>query len=263
MSHMSLEELRVISATHTCARIIAKTTLRGRYNKCINSFVGKDGMGLNAALLESGSVIVGSAARYILSAPCIWRPRDLNILVPIGNQSIVSAFLESKQFVRLEGFPYTPIHTNSFVRYQRSLLIVTIEESLTDSIFPVLLSKLDTSLAMIVTPYGFIDFYPLLSSAGVRLCNRHRTTIERDAKTFNMGFTTAASTIAWQAPCGSACPRINRRICFLEDAEFMDWTEGVAVIGSDKIQELASRSHFKWRLGGLCFNTHCSMCHGL
>lgn len=263
MQHMSIEELRVMGVTHTSARMLAKTILRGRYQECIRRFIGKDVVGLNAVLLATGAVIVGSAARYILSAPCIWRPRDLNIIVPNGKQGIVTAYLLSNQFMRINEFNYSRIHTCSVERYESPTCIVTIEESLTESIFPVVLSRMDTSLALIVTSFGFIDFYPLLSLAGIRLCNRHRTTFDRDVKVTHMGMATAGSTIVWQTRCGSACPRINRRVCLLADAQFMDWSEGNPFPFNDKIMDIARRSHYKWRLGGQCFNNNCPMCYRL
>ncbi|KAG6918479.1 hypothetical protein DXG01_014106 [Tephrocybe rancida] len=140
---------------------------------------------------------------------------------------------------------------------------ITITESHTPSILPMLLSTPVTSHMNFVTAVGIYCLYPVLAAVCLSLSrSRHITgsdfvpcAVQDRIK--SLAYTYHSSTEEWGVACGTACPAIWRRMSRLEGVGCFRWG---GVFPSEQAaldDEVVDGHRLKWRLGLECRNVHC------
>lgn len=263
---LSYQDLMAVASSCVRARYVVKMVLESRFMKIVGWSIGTPLEAFCILLRSMGGVITGSSVIWIMTAPGHWLPKDLNVVTPKGAIDSVVQFLEAHEFHigRSRQYRYSKLefkyHILSSITMEhiRTGRVVTITESSSHSTFPVVLSPLDTSLAMMATPDGFICFYPSLLMAGLRICcgstKRDRDRIE---KVKRFGLSSISNTGSWGRKCGFCCPRLVRRVVGLRGAAYFDWGDELFVGESRRMLEFASHSHYKWSAGKQCLNRHC------
>jgi hypothetical protein len=253
-----------LASSHSVARAIVKDTLRLRFYSLIRDYFGLDTLIFSELLRQSSGVICGSAAIWMFKTPCTWSPNDINIFVPYQNTQLLSLFFESRGYKpvrsRIVGPDYGLFrqHINTVHIFIKSDMHkrITVTESCSPSVFPLLLQPFDTLFATFVTADGLVCLYPHQLFTNVRICgSRSQSGCQLD-KAYRLGFRSEMSTADWDGECGTCCPVLIRRICGLRGVARLDWAYG-SVSGEDNILKFTAGNHFKWRLGDICLNKNC------
>lgn len=263
LDNLTFKQLIIIASANKYSRSTFKAYLRIRFNKSVKKYVQSKLTEFNSLMSARGGVVIGSIPRWIITPLCTWVPRNLNIVVPNSMAVDIVTFFTSIQYtlstVRHGAETYcTPhIYPTAVYMLTHSDRVVTVTESRTKSVFPTILSTVDTSLAIIASPNGLIDFYPSLSAEGIRMCNNAVTTESGMEAASRQGMASIHNTVFWTVPCGSHCPLANRRISGLQDAAHVDWSIKPTPQWGDSMLDLANQNHYKWRLGNVCLNQSC------
>ncbi|KAG2744658.1 hypothetical protein P692DRAFT_20877610 [Suillus brevipes Sb2] len=125
------------------------------------------------ALADSNAVIIGSAALSIILRTSKWKPRDLNIAVPLNHSDKLHDFLLNVSYNKVEGLNLTRIpscvaFTHMMYRtHQDGCLTIIITESTDESILQIILSNEGTPDMLFATPQGFFCAHPNLTFANI------------------------------------------------------------------------------------------------
>jgi hypothetical protein len=200
-----------------------------------------------------------------MKAPCDWIPRDLNIITPYRTVDHYRNFFTSCNFEVKQTRPIPP----SILPFKwQSLTItifvhgitqrqVTIIESACHSVFPPMLTPLNTSRTTIATSDGVICLYPQQVVSGVKVCFRDAISGAHLIKNRRFGFTDGSGIAGRERSCGICCPILVRCVCGLRGSAHFDWGSEPCIGGSDRMLDMVSKSHFRWRLGSICKNVQC------
>ncbi|KAJ7917295.1 hypothetical protein B0H13DRAFT_1870476 [Mycena leptocephala] len=186
-------------------------------------------------MLDSGSAIMGSAARWVTVPFPNWQPKDLNLGAPRGKAGSIRRFLQSEGWQL--AFDQNPLFIQSatiwsFARYMKNNLIVTITETKHDSLFRHTALASHTAGAILLMPTSLLAFYPrdldahetvmrLSAICGsipkVSNADRRRRLKEMDLKVLSR-------TKPRGRPCGpSGCPGLPRRCRGGRGMGFLRW----------------------------------------
>ncbi|KAG1873160.1 hypothetical protein F4604DRAFT_1681211 [Suillus subluteus] len=150
----------------------------------------------------------------------------------------------------------------TYAKYQRGDLCITLTEANTDHIFDVITSSLAMGDMVFMTPGGVAAFYPDLTFKEILVLNS--TLNERPPGTKHVGcmkhtyYKVYNSTRFLQEPCSHICPALWCNI--------MDGGQGGLVLEWDSRYSIKSSMaclHTSWRLAEHCNNGLCSYLHYL
>lgn len=160
---------------------------------------------------------------------------------------------------------FLPIHITILISVfdlQTSNQIISLIESSTQSVLPVILQAPNTSNLNILTSTRLYCFYPMLAICNEGVPLRHRHDYDGPYGYYNFGLRVYDSSWAWEhALCGAACPSIWRCSKDLPGVGIARWggPYGNQDLGhtypsaSDGFDE----SSYLWKIEGRCHNCRC------
>ncbi|RDB16872.1 hypothetical protein Hypma_002444 [Hypsizygus marmoreus] len=217
---------------------------------------------------------------------------DINIAVPRNTLLVWTSYLRSIGYYSQEMVPTPYCHSragDATVRCRRRnrRLSITITQSFTDSVLPIILSSDVTTYMNVITSSHIFAFYPQLTANSTAIGSFEDMAPYRGFTYYRLSMIHAPSTEHWDKPCGEACPGMWRRTRGLPGVGVLKWdcfnvipprrraiaparrkqsaTSGVedgawgdrVPVGRrpsfDAYHEFAT-SMFKWRIGAQCLN---------
>ncbi|RDB19161.1 hypothetical protein Hypma_014205 [Hypsizygus marmoreus] len=270
-----LDIVSLISFSHACktTRIIAQTIFSNRIKAHLRLFLRNAGPSVLDMIFSRGGALYGSAIFHLLNSDATWSPDNLNIVVPFGCVREIANELLAQHFVELDGpdwkwpwvFVARPMRIfapychpdESATDVMRPIVIV---ESLTSSVWPVILASNNTSQMDIVDATHVVSLHPHLSCHNMAFF--HRLT---DAENARHRGISVLSRFTGKWICERWCPAETKH---LGKARFglFEWrprdaqaTKNGSSNAKSPTAELAIRTNLKhkWRLAWLCPNKQC------
>ncbi|RDB16873.1 hypothetical protein Hypma_002447 [Hypsizygus marmoreus] len=220
-------------------------------------------------------------------------PRDLNIVIPNGLFQIWLEFFNSIGFKNICTLDPLPLHlhgvaTMGYRMWKNNRLTITITESCTSKILPVILSSPVTTHMNVITSSHLFCFYPGLTAQRRAVAGFMEALTSISSDLFKRSVLYSLSPRYFSAQCGLACPGLWRRTRGLPGVGVIKWdkssldlppvhdgvairngtasikgsgstagtTDGKALMIWDAYSEFAN-SRFKWRTGVFCLNPRC------
>ncbi|RDB17859.1 hypothetical protein Hypma_000841 [Hypsizygus marmoreus] len=285
LSHCSIATIVSFSHVDITAREHAQAAIRTRITRVIRRFLNAvEREAFFQKLGESNAGLCGSVAMSVVTTSMIFgereRPRDLNVIVPLGEAREWHTYLISLGYDFEEKVPIHESFHGKILTMRRfwneEALSVTISQTTTRSILPALLSSTVTSQMSIITTHHLFCFYPDLTSRRISLRGMYQPSpgTELDIMLRELKLCESSKDLGFS--CGEACPAVWRRTRDLEGVGVFDWggyrrtteiqadedlraenSEAVVRRGVDMVESFAD-SRIKWRLGLKCFNPRCS-----
>ncbi|RDB21374.1 hypothetical protein Hypma_011905 [Hypsizygus marmoreus] len=279
LSHCSFATIVAFSHVDDIAHEHACAAIRTRITKIVRHFLSAPEREKFFDMLgQSNGGLCGSVAMSVVTTGLVLgereRPRDLNVLVPLGEARDWHAYLisigydfEEKVAIH-EAFHGKVLTMRHF--YNEEALSITVSQTTTRSILPALLSSTVTSQMSIITTRHIFCFYPELTSRLVSVRGMHQPLPGTELDIMLRELKLCDSTKDLGFSCGEACPAIWRRTRDLKGVGVFDWEGystrlseqsgndvGVVHRGTDMLKAFAD-TRIKWRIGQKCINPLCT-----
>ncbi|KAG1860009.1 hypothetical protein C8R48DRAFT_774703 [Suillus tomentosus] len=232
--------------------MLGHEVINSRLNYILEHAVGSKSDALRALLDCTKSVLLGSSALdVILYGTSSITRHELRIAIPHYARERFTAFFEDIGFSTDQSPSfYTPPSVVAVYDYdsiQKHGKKVTLINSPTNSVMPVVLAHRSSTDCIFVASGGLFIGYPKLFNSQITLlplshprtstirefCNR-----EYEVQTRNY----------WSLPCGRKCPKVWHR---MDDALAVTWHNGVVPL------QVTDGQNMHWRLSSHCANSSC------
>jgi hypothetical protein len=194
------------------------------------------------------AVITGSCALQMLTGGDL-KSNNLNIIFPAGSLEVLEEFIVvSLKYRRVDAvtrpnYAFRAV-VQSFAKYRRGRLRITLSEAVSDNIFDMITSSPTTGDMIFMTPGGIAVFYPewtlnrmvmLNHTMACRIPGHNVGCIEND------NYKVYPTTAFLQDPCGELCPALWRKI-----ADGGEWSLVLEWDLRYPIRPSMARSHTMW-----------------
>ncbi|KAF9455508.1 hypothetical protein BDZ94DRAFT_1179774 [Collybia nuda] len=270
--------LSLISLSHVnCA---GRNRVRHMVSKCISHALQpfittsehRDALFTKLDILHGG--ITGSIVWAMMNPQTILsrndQLRDLNILTPRDTLEQWRAFLStidySQELSTDTRYPFLEtsditqhFHRDAILSSPKGLTI-TVTQSRTDTVIPVLISATITSQMNLLTSSHIFCAYPTLAATNRSISTFFPPSGKTMIRVWDCLMRFSYSTCSWMIPCGSACPAIWRYSYGLGGFGEFAWGgfyNERDIKGNMGDSTILRSSHFKWRIGDFCWNAYC------
>ncbi|KAG1845999.1 hypothetical protein C8R48DRAFT_779739 [Suillus tomentosus] len=257
-SHMDLFQIVTCLPLNRRFCTLGRDVIAIRFNNALRWVVGPDFDGLRVLLDLTASVLLATAPidRFVFARGYVDVATDpeLRIATPADKMHIISSFLDMIGFIAHDQYrtPTTPdILVDNFPAsfWRRRNKTVSIVESHTDSVLPVVLAHRTTADCMFVTTGGMFLGFPSAFEDLTCFSPEERYNAIHVNQFVTRGFHLEYTNLLWTSPCGQACPMLWHR---RDDARMVVWGGGTLPT------DIFPPSSFMWRLAATCHNPVCS-----
>ncbi|KAJ3967504.1 hypothetical protein EV361DRAFT_488728 [Lentinula raphanica] len=265
-SFLPITALFSLSGTCQQLRVWVQEFYEGRVTSVLGDVVPKDDVPAFLRVVNRYEGRIGGSTAYRIADPLsVFKPNDLNILVPFGCRIGIRNNLVRnwKCTVAVNGKEIGRKNLKDWSTGTSLLLTdkgyrITITESFEDSIIPLVLAGYSTAECVLMGLRSFTLLYPSLvsegtvvkmSSFGVDMPPQCKTNL--DAR-FNFQYSTEYLGVR----CAEACPSLWRRSAAHRWCATFEWN-GYAD-GDDIVEEKRiDWGNLEWKVGYDCKNVHC------
>jgi hypothetical protein len=218
---------------------------------------------------EVNGVLTGSSALSLFMRLDAWKPNDLNIVTPQGNSPRLRQFLLDIGYTipktsRSNAIsPEMSSVVSSHETFHHRSSIISVTESIDNSVLTVVLSSIATQEMIFATPDGLFCAHPRLTLQLIALHGFPRplgTKYKWKAKRYNqMNFKANRNTANWEKECGRDCPVNWHNISNPKDALILDWNRisPLTTVSMHSPYKHIQNHRLYWRLGHRCQNMRC------
>jgi len=205
-------------------------------------------------------LITGSCALRMVLPRSSYRPRDLNLLVPITAFEDVNHFLtQTLAYARVTSAPHPAVkgHIADFGKFQKGPRCITVSAAFWDrDILDITLASPTTAGMIVMTAGAIALFYPDLTLQKIGLARQRRwemTGTEPLGNVSELGFAVRENIAFLEGPCGKLCPSKwhTPRDISNSTLKILTWDTRFPV------REYVRTSDVEWRLEPMCSNPSC------
>ncbi|RDB28622.1 hypothetical protein Hypma_015887 [Hypsizygus marmoreus] len=286
----SLQENSYIHQTHASftGRRFVQIEISARVAYALRPFISNSVRGTFFNLMDiTRSVVYGIVPWTVISTPPQIRRRsrtyNVEIAVPHGRMDDWRKFLgiigyKEHKSISVPGFLGQVIDIQyTFVQETRSEYSITVSQSMTSSVLPIILSSHTTCQMNILSSSHLFCFYPNLTMEYKALASFQNLSRAQIPYIYRRLVSFTSTTEFFGYPCGEVCPAIWRHTRGLQGVGVIRWNEGKGFTSNNQHRMLAEfiknidrvdyepydalteyqNSTFKWRTGSHCLNPKC------
>ena len=257
LEYSPVHELFTFGATCRRGRCAVEDVIRNRLVRLLKPYVEGEMWAFEREFTLCAAAISGSTALWMLLIPDNWTPKDLDIIAPSQGADKLVQFFESIGYTSRPTSPDIRQGTNirRLVGLTKGNRKVMVSESLSDSVFPPLLSASTTLELNAVTMESLVCLYPKLTFVKAGFVCQWGGLSKGDIEWFKrtkMGI--YPYSVPWVGNCGYSCPALRRRLHALEGAAVLSWKDPG---GRGDVRYMAGKSHYAWTIKAECENPFC------